>query len=570
MKTLKGFVQDWRSWVVLSSLVALGGWIFSRVWMVNPAILGDEYLYSLNARKASPWEPALAGDFSNYLFNFVYQSTNLCGTNFYQCGKVLNIVFYLGFIFILFLVARRFVSFWLAYAFMVFAALSPLSVYTSMFLPESMYFFFIGLILLSVLRALGSFSWQNWALVGLALGTASLVKPHAWLSALAIGITLIVVGLTQRGVGFRGTLLSGISLVGSAVASRFIVGFAVGGPKALGLFGVYVDSGTIQQVTAGPSADLPAEAVVGSSPIDGVFALFWPQLNIHALTLVALMGISLAMVMGAVFDLIRTRELSQARALTLLALIWLIVIMLEIVMFTGWVTGGGDDHTTRVLLRYYDFMFLVVPLAALAAAKSEFWLRLNTFIRWGLAAIFLGLLTPAFTGFFGQLTIQIADAPNLAGLVVNEQVFNATATIGFLGLLVFATFPRFTIWALLVTLPVTMVATGWQIQDQYQMFRGNQSAGDLAGKYLHEIYSDEELAEISIVANSRFDATNVGIWMDVPDIFYEVIQPGGIIPVDYFPEDRRIIVLVGEFGYALDGNYKIVYESPQFSVLDAR
>jgi hypothetical protein len=59
--------------------------------MVNPAILGDEYLYSMNSRKAAPWETSPAGDFSNYLFNFIYQSTNLCGNSFYGCAKILNI-----------------------------------------------------------------------------------------------------------------------------------------------------------------------------------------------------------------------------------------------------------------------------------------------------------------------------------------------------------------------------------------------------------------------------------------------------------------------------------------------
>lgn len=538
--------------------------------MVNPAILGDEYLYSLNARKASPWGPALAGDFSNYLFNFVYQSTNVCGEAFYQCGKILNIAFYMGFIFTTYLIAKRFVDFWLAYGFAVFAALSPLSVYTSMFLPESMYFFFIGLLLLATLKALSDFSWFNWAVTGAAIGTASLVKPHAWLSALAIGFTLLVVGLTQKSIGLKGTFLSGAALVAGAVLSRLVFGFLVGGPKALGFFGVYVGADTLQQVTSGTNPNVAPEEVVGSSPLDGVVALFLPQLNIHFLSLVALMGLSLALVVAGVVDLVQTRELTAARSMTLLSLIWLMVIVIEIVMFTGWVTGGGDDHTTRVLLRYYDFMFVLVPLAALAAIKSEFWLRMNVFVRWSLAGVLLAFLTPAFTGFFGELTIQIADAPNLAGLVVNEQVFNATATIGFLGLLVFATFPRFGIWALAVTLPITMVATGWQIQDQYQMFRGSESPGDKAGRYLHDIYSEEELAQVSIVANSRFDATNVGMWMDVPDIYYEVIAPGGIIPIDYFPENRRIIVLVGDYGYGLDGQTVSVFESADFSIFDSR
>ena len=77
ISNVREFLGSWKNLLAIGTLPLLGGWIFSRVWMVNPAILGDEYLYSLNARKAGPWDPPLAGDFSNYLFNFVYQGTNL-------------------------------------------------------------------------------------------------------------------------------------------------------------------------------------------------------------------------------------------------------------------------------------------------------------------------------------------------------------------------------------------------------------------------------------------------------------------------------------------------------------
>ncbi len=93
MKNLKAFFKDWRNFTLIAALAGVAGWVFSRVSMVNPAILGDEYLYSINARHAAPWDPSPAGDFSNYLFNLVYSSTNICGDAFYTCGKILNLIF---------------------------------------------------------------------------------------------------------------------------------------------------------------------------------------------------------------------------------------------------------------------------------------------------------------------------------------------------------------------------------------------------------------------------------------------------------------------------------------------
>ncbi len=537
----KTFLSSWKNLLALGTLLPLAGWIYSRVWMVNPAILGDEYLYSMNSRKAAPWEPSPAGDFSNYLFNFVYQGTNLCGEAFYSCAKILNLVFFLGFIFILFIVGRRFLPFWAAYGFMIAAGLSPLSVYTSMFLPESMYMFFIGLLLIAVLHAIREFSWQNWALAGAAIGIASLVKPHAWLSAIAVGITLLVVGLGNREVGLKITSKATIALIAGAALSRVFVGLIVAGPKALGFFGQYLGGDTVQQVITAPS-EAESGVVVGVSPMTGVFALFGPQLNIHLLVTSALMGISVVGLFAAVVEILRTRKLTPVTGFGLFTFVWLFSLILEIVIFTGWVTGGGDDHTTRVLLRYYEFLFLIAPLAGLSLLSSSLNLRINIWFRWGLLAVFATLLTPAFTGFFATLTIQIADAPTLAGLVVNSDVFNAAAIIGLASILLFATFPRYSNWSFLLLLPVTMIATGWQIQDQYQQFRGEPNAADIAGNYLRDNLSKEQIDRGIVLATSRFDATNVAFWADSPSMRYELFSPGSEVTADLIKQETTFVV----------------------------
>lgn len=562
LSRIQGFVGDWRNLLALGSLVPLGAWIYSRLWMVNPAILGDEYIYSISARKVQPWDPAPVADFSNYLFNLVYQSTNLCGDNFYNCGKLLNLGFFLGFVFTVFLVASKFLPFWAAYGFMAATALSPLSVYVSMFLPESMYFFFIGLVLVATLRAIKNFNYVNWAVVGASIAMASLVKPHAWLSSIAIGLTLVIIGLTNKTLGFKVTILSAAALVSTAAISRLAVGLAVGGPKALGFFGVYLGESVVEQVVSrtGPN-DLASE---GFSPVDGVIALFGTQLNTHLLSVLALMGIAVVGLIVALIDLIRTRTLKPASGFGLLVFIWLFSMILEIVIFTGWVTGSGDDHTTRVLLRYYDFLFVIVPLAGLAVFAANFQLKVNILLRWTLTIAVAAMITPAFSGYFGTLTIQIADAPNLAGLVVNQEIFNAAAIVGICAVILFATFPKYVVWSFLALLPVTLVGTGWQIQDQYQGFRGNLSSADKAGRFISDNFTQEEIDRGLILANSRFDATNVAIWADSARIKYEMYLPGTQFNSDQANSETSFIAVTGdisvtgEFLSSIEGEgYKI-------------
>ena len=551
MKNLLAAVKDWKNLAFAGSMLAVAAWVYSRVAMVNPAILGDEYLYSINARKVGPWDPSPVGDFSNYLFNLVYSSTNLCGDAFYTCGKLLNLVFFVGFLTVIFIIAKRYMNYWIAFAFTILAGLSPLSVYTSMFLPESMYFFFLSLVFAAVLKAADTYAWKDWAVVGALIGITSLVKPHAWLSAIAIGIFLVVLGLTNSKHRF-GPLLKAIGAISlGAILGRIVIGFLVAGPKALSFFGQYLNDSVVADITKGSGAATEiATSPVGTSPVNGVISLFGIQMNIHMLTISALMGVTILGVAVGVIELIKTRELTKVTALSLLAFIWLFSLVIEIVMFTGWITGAGDDHTTRVLERYYDFLFVIVPLAGLAALTSNFMSQTKIWIRLPLAVVMLILMTPAFSGFFGTLTIQIADAPNLAGLVVNQDVFNAAALFGFASLIVFAFFPKYTALVLIGLLPVTMVGTGYQIQDQYQGFRGELNAQDRAGQYLRANLTPEQVDSTWIVATSRFEATNVAIWADSAAIKYELFGAASVLDATLVPEGTSYVLVTGDLSYA--------------------
>jgi len=533
--------------------------------MVNPAILGDEYLYSINARKAAPWDPSPAGDFSNYLFNFVYSSTNLCGDGFYTCGKLLNLVFFVGFLIVIFAVARRYLNFWVAYGFVIAVGLSPLSVYTSMFLPETMYFFFLSLVFAFVLKAAETYRWQDWAVVGALLGVASLVKPHAWLSAMAIGIFLVVVGLTNIKYRFKPLLRAVGAIVGGAVIGRVVLGFLVAGPKALGFFGMYVNAGMADEFSADLSNGVSSPAsAVGTTPLQGAIALFGGQLWIHTLTNFALMSLAIIGIIAGVIELVKTKEPNKTSLVSLLGLIWLVTLVIQVVLFTGWITGGGDDHTTRVLERYYDFLFVFAPLAGLIALASGVATRTSLWFRAPLAfAIFL-IITPAFSGFFGTLTIQIADAPNLAGLVVNQDVFNSVALFSFASLLVFAFAPKFTPWMFAVLLPVTMVGTGYQIQDQYQGFRATLSAADQAGQYAAANWTDAERESTLVLATSRFEATNAAIWVDEANLSYELFGAGSVYDASLAPAGTSWIIAVGDI--SATGNIAEVIEGEGYKL----
>ena len=565
-KILPTFVRwsrDWRAYMVLASLLLSGTWLFTRIRNINPAILGDEYIYAANARNGALWDPPLVGDFSNYLFNVVYRVTDLCGPSFYTCAKVLNIFFFLGFALVLFFLAIRYVGFWPAYGFMVAVSLSPLSVYTSMFLPESMYFFFIALVFVAAVRAVDSLIIQNTAWLGALLGVTSLVKPHAWLSAIPLAIVIAIVAFNHGQNKVNRALLHLAVLGATAIGARLIIGFVIAGPKVLDLFGQYAGGQTLQEIADGAQGD-EVEGTVFSGPVQGVVDLFGSQLGIHVVAIVAIMGVSVIALVSKILHTFRLRTSDPIANLSLLLFIWLAALVVEIVAFTGWVTGSGDDHTTRILIRYYEFLFAFVPLGGLAVYLQKQQNVGSLWIRWPLAIAALSLLSIAYTGFFGNLTIQIADAPSLAGLVVNLEIFNAAALGGFLAIIVYATFPKFVKWSYLITVPVLFVGAGYQAIGQYDLARGVESSADRAGLYLQREFNDEEVGDFMVLASSRFDATNIGFWANSDNLRYELYVQGSSIGLDQLPSDVPLFVANGDL--TIYGDVVLEYEGDGFRI----
>lgn len=530
---------------LLAAIIATSTWVFFRVKDINPAILQDEWIYSITSRQYSPWDQNLPFDFGNYLFNLVYSSTNLCGDAFYTCAKSINLLFILGFALTLFAIALRFMPFWVSLGFFVATMLSPTSIYASMYLPESMFFFLLGLTLYFVLKASENPSWKTWAYAGIPLGLAGLVKPHALMAAMALGIYLLIASLDHKPY-FKLTALNVAGFAGAYLATRVGIGFLVAGPKSLNVFGAYGATDAIGLFVGGVgSASTTSGSLVGAGSVVGAVGLFPTQAYTHSLTIAALLGAAVVAISLATIDIFRTNEVKPVHRFALMTLIWLIVLVIAIVLFTGWITGGGDDHTTRVLLRYYDYLFPIVALAGLAVAYDKGILAdTKAWVRWLVIAPIFLLISIAFAGYFGTLTIQIADAPNLAGLVVDKFTIDLTANLMFVTLLVIAFFPKYTVWVATALIPWVMVGTGYQIQGQYQGFRLEQSAADRAGHFVADYLPKEERDSLLILAESRFDGRVSSFWLE-HNTDLEILNPNTVYPTDLIPADTKWVLALG-------------------------
>lgn len=410
-------------------------------------------------------------------------------------------------------------------------------------------------------------SWRHWGIAGSLLGAAGLAKPHALISLMAIGIFVFIYSLGKRPI-WRAMVVRGISFLGGYLALRIALGFVLAGPKALDVFGAYgASTGVGDLVGSVATGNLEeTESLVGAGSVEGALGLFPIQIVTHTNTVLALLGASVAAILLVVIMVAFKRQANSAESFILLITVWLGVMVVAVVLFTGWVTGSGDDHTTRILLRYYDFVFPLVGIASLVAIHSALPLEARLWQRWLAVALPVTVAGLAFSGFFGTLTIQIADAPYLAGLVSERFSFDGVSVLGFAALLMLAFYPQFFRFGLAAALTFTFTVTGYFAQEQYSIAREADSSADLGGKYVTENFSDSEREGIGVAATSRFDARVASLWMDA-DNEIMLVQPGSLLPVGSWSESHDYVLALGNV--TLDYGV-IAHEGDGFVLYDTR
>lgn len=520
-------LRDMRYLALTVSAAALSGlFVFFGIRDINPIILGDEYIYAFNSKNFEFFTQSPLGNYSNPLFELSYAAVGVCGSEFYSCAKGLNLAFLTVFISTLIYCLRSILPVWLAPILSASLMLSPMQVYASMFLPESMMFASIGAVLAVFLWAQKQLSFWPWFILGAAIAVSASVKPHSIMFALAIGIYMLFAraGAFQN---LKGRFLRIASVLGAAILARLALGFILAGPSGIDFLGRYVNDSTTSKLL-GEVAKGPANTE-GLRPIETATGQFLTHFSSLTLAILAMTGLAMILVVAVITWTRGFRiENETLRAFVFLSGLALAVYVIGVALFSGWVSGTGDDHEFRVLMRYLDVLIPFITIAGLAAAfylagaKTE---KPNVLIRWTIATLTVAISTAAFTDFFASKEVQIADAPYLAGLITSIETIQWGGVVLALSAVAWASFPITAPYGILTLSLVLSVFGGQAALSQYQLARGDDSRIERAGDYLrHAINSGK--TDVEILATSRFDATGALFWSDSQSrIDYEMLPP---------------------------------------------
>lgn len=509
--------------------------------------MGDELIYSTQARLAELNEVK----YGNFLHAWIYSTVDSFPIDSYAATKVINAVF----LFFYGAAIWKFASFtlkpWISIAVALATVLGPVGLYTSFFMPEMMFFAFFT-------WAITFFVWaqlaeeKNYlpflAISALLVSLASIVKPHA----LFVLPLLAIILFASKFKNWKRGLIDAVSYVAFTVILKLMFGFLLAGTAGLtllanyqggfnrivgDLFGFLAGSDSESQGSTSEGAESAAESI-SSLPFLGV------QVGQFSLAVLAIAGVPM---------IIALANLRRDRSILIWigpALIGYYIILIS--FFALYVSQGGDDHSDRILLRYFEFLFPLVIISALYALKRD---DRGNFYRYPFTLVAAAASLLAIGLSFSWVDILMADSSYLVGIFRSS---DAGWLIGIgsviLAIIWLAQYKNRVALAAVAIL-VTSAGAGIAAHDYQNRINSQKVASDYAGDYVKETYPGVA-GENFLVLGSDKQLTEASIFrMEKRNVDFRLFRPGSLIPTSEF-EDDLIIVAIGNIAIEAEASYE--------------
>ena len=522
--------------LVLAAGMALVGWyLLQRTLGLSPGVFADEWYYSKMARLMPLSEATLP----SWLYLLVFGASSSCGTGFLDCARIGNALFHVGAAPFLYLVARRVMPAPLACAIALLSLLLPLNLYTSFFMPESMYFFGFAVLAWVALCGLAWLPWLHALLAGLVLGLMSLVKVHAIFLLPALCLYLVYASRVRAGGDkggawiARGLGAAALALV-TAVVVKLLLGWLLAGEAGLTLFGAFYGAGA----SSASQHSLLSRLVPITVSARG-----------HAMALTALLAIPLAALLHALFSRDTWRADNPRGPLVVFTVLALGSALGLAVLYTASIAHEGPTEGLRLHSRYYSFalpLLLVAAAASAAAGKdgSRPAGRRHLLVPGLIVLVLAVLLAAAWIGLSG-FDPRLTDSPEYTALARHGVAVTALFIVQALLLALWLRSRRAAAWgALALALPLALLITNRDVHQHYLVHLKAAPPADRAGMAARALIPLEERGATMIVANGA-DLFRTQFHIDYPEMTLLDMPDGSPIEAYRIGSQTRWLVAVG-------------------------
>lgn len=555
--------QFWKiaGWLVPTAALGLI-WVATRIWGVLPKILGDELIYSTNAR----WLPIADSSVPNYLFNMVFGMTNSCGYGFYTCGKAVNLLFLVGFAVFVYLAARLLVEPPLALMVGFLALVGPVSTYASYFTPDMMFYFGASIIIYFTLRQDKGDTLVSWLLIGTGLGVVTLIKPHALFLIPPIVIFIIFLGAKAGKSAVLKSALSAVLFVVMAFATKFAFGFAVAGEKGLAIFGGSYDSSANNALSGINTSLEPGMEQENISAVvaGGVLGTVGWQVAFHLAVWLIFAGLPLLLMLKTSVSSLKVGSgLTTQSKINFFLLIALVALIGVSAVFVALSNSFGEALQNRVMTRYYDYLTPFLPLAVLTALSTEDQAKKSKLVYAAIAIVILGVALPNLTAVVPAL---FTDSALVASAIQSGVSFWVLAIVS-VAVLIFwvkdsVKATRFWLYGLTPALLLLFSISTYMNMTVPSSFVGPYTTG---ARYAHDNLSQEDRKHLIVIGNTPQNSKAAALWIDEPKAQWLYMPAGSLVDLNSYPEDMKYFLIVGDF--SINGEGLLVHKEESWVLI---
>lgn len=542
----------WKTFGWVAPVVGLGLiWVMTRIMTVLPKILGDEYIYSMNARHT----PLADSSVPNYIFNIIFSSTSAFGYGFYTAAKVYNLGFLLAFSAVVYFAARLIAKPGVSFVVAMLALVGPISAYASYFTPEMMFYFGCALVIYFSLRFHARTGVGKWALLGVGLGLVTLVKPHALFLAAPIFAYIIYLALKGEGNRWLNAPVRALAFVAAMFATKFAIGYAFAGQKGLAIFGGSYDASATSAINSGGKAIGEATtdpAVTAIASGGAVGTTVW-QVLFHIAFMIMFLSVPLILTGIQTIRAFKTKgEPSETTKVSFFLFVALIALVLVSAVFVAYSSAFGETLQNRVMIRYYEYLIPFLPLTLLPLGNHipklgnlAKWLILGGVTAWVLVAL------PNMSQYVPAL---FTDSSLIASAIKSGIPLFMFALLG-IAMLAYWLFKPEQGSQMFLYGFAPLVLVIYAISSYANMTVPSSIVGmyTQSSRWAHDHLTADEKKNIMIIGTVQQTAQAAQLWLDEPTSQKMVLAEGSTFDINTLPESVKYIIRVGAINLTGDG-----------------
>ena len=512
--------------LVFAMLVAL----IVRSAGLYPVVFADEYVYSRFSRHI----PFSDIPIPNYLYLLTYRSTNYCGAGFLDCARVINSLLFVSAAPFIYLTARTVCSRSTASILTLLALFSPVNTYTVFFMPESFYFLAFWAFSWLILKLSNESNNSSWISVGILLGTAALIKPHA----LTLLPFLLVYILFTSGFPQKYSLVKAFSRFTLVLIACFSIKLFLGHLIA-GMAGVTV---------AGPLYSSVGSDAVPSDALAYIALIKLALINLqgHILGLCLMFGLPVVFMCQLLLRLGQGKsQLAASERVSIYAATILGGLVIFVAFFTASVAGAGQyESVSRIHMRYYSFAF---PLFYIIVASR---LNIETVghgkaARAVLACPAIIIILYAMYTYIEGYSPTFVDSPAFRGYTSNSNLFYLLGSFSLFSLILFVLAERYAArFFLYCLLPLMAGVSTLNINEELRQLLVPDAYDD-AGVFANHYFDDEDASKLVVIGSSLAGLSKTLFHLDNPDAVIEEIPKGAPYNTETLHVDTDWILIVG-------------------------